>query len=214
MSRVGKVLAFRTEKVPQATTAQATSKAEGANIHITNISGYAASSAASAMLGSTITSPAAHQIPLVSTALPQTETFRFEPPEPEPPLRDDEPLELEEFNTNPQLRRFRVKRIEEVEFVVDVEFLEHLIRVLIERHNIVVDAEDVEAIMSYFGECVVKTHEERIMTRGVDVGCCGCSKAEQEKVMKVVKSVVVNGLNLVKHVPALLEFMRGIGLSF
>jgi hypothetical protein len=195
-SRVGKVITFKAERVPQSIA-----KAEGANIHITN------------MLGSTITSPAAHQIPLVSTALPQTEPSRFEPPEPEPPLRDDEPLELEEFNTNPQLRRFRAKRIEEVEFVVDVEFLEHVIRVLIERHNIRVEAEDVEAIMSYFGECVVKTKEERFTTRGVDVGCCG-SKAEQEKAMKIVKSVVVNGLNLVKHVPALLEFMRGIGLSF
>jgi hypothetical protein len=59
---------------------------------------------------------------------------------------------------------------------------------LIDNHNISITPEDLQQIFGYWGEVVINTKVEHYTTRDTDVGCCGCSKAQQEKAVEVVKS--------------------------
>jgi hypothetical protein len=123
-------------------------------------------------------------------------------------------VELEEFEANPKLMRFRAKRTDDVEFIVDVEFLVHVIKVLVAKHSITITPDDIEEMLSYFGEVVVKTTQQTYMVRDAEEpGCCGMSKAQQERVMTVIKSAALNGLNLARNVPDMLGFLTRIGVS-
>jgi hypothetical protein len=86
-------------------------------------------------------------------------------------LDDDD----EVLDPNPKLHRFRAQRLDNVEYVADVAFLEHVLHTLITNHSITVTPADIEAMLSYFGDCAVNTRIEHYMTRDVDVEptCCG-----------------------------------------
>jgi hypothetical protein len=63
----------------------------------------------------------------------------------------------DDLDANPKLRKFKAKRTDQVEYIVDVAFLENVIKVLIDNHNINITPQDIEAILSPFGECVGKS---------------------------------------------------------
>jgi hypothetical protein len=124
----------------------------------------------------------------------------------------DIPESNEEFDVNPKLCKFKVKRMDEQEYVIDVEFLVHVIKVLVENHNITITPADVEEMLSQFGDVSVKTQQQTYTTRDVEPTCCGMSSKQQEHVMSVIKSVALNGMNLAKHLPEMLTFLTKIGV--
>jgi hypothetical protein len=124
------------------------------------------------------------------------------------PAADDDLVE------NPKLKRFRAKQLNQVEYTVDVAFMENVIRVLIDNHGITITPKDIRDILAPFGDAVVKTQMIPVESRGVeDLNCCGCSKKQQQEAVEVVKSIALNGLSLVKHIPDLLGFLGKIGIS-
>jgi replication initiation and membrane attachment protein DnaB len=124
------------------------------------------------------------------------------------------PEEVDEFPQNPKLRRFRAKQLSEAEYIADCEFLRNIIKVLIDNHNISITPEDLQMIFGYWGEVVINTKVEHYTTRDPDVGCCGCSKAQQEKAVEVVKSILLNGLNVAKSLPDVVQFLGKLGIGF
>jgi hypothetical protein len=111
--------------------------------------------------------------------------------------------------------RFRAKQLSDVEYTADCEFMEHMVKVIVENHHIKITPQDIEDILSYFGEVNVKTQFVEVQSRDVDVdvGCFGCGSAEQKKeAIEVVKSLVLNGLNVLKSLPDLVQFLGGIGV--
>jgi hypothetical protein len=124
---------------------------------------------------------------------------------------DDEVLD-----PNPKLHRFRAQRLNNVEYVADVAFLEHVIHTLITNHNITVTPADIEAMLSYFGECAVNTRIEHCMTRDVDAEptWCGTTQKQREQAIEVIKSVVLNGLNSAKAIPSMQQFLGRLGIGF
>jgi hypothetical protein len=120
----------------------------------------------------------------------------------------------EEWEQNPPLKRVRARRIQEAEYIIDVAFLSHIIKTLIEHHGITITPADVETILSYFGEADVRTERQTLKTRGKKKkgGCC--SDIEPDEVIEVVKKVALNGLSIAKHIPDLLSFLSSVGISF
>jgi hypothetical protein len=120
------------------------------------------------------------------------------------------------FDPNPKLHRFRAQRLDNVEYVADVQYLEHIVHTLITNHSIVVTPADIEAMLSYFGECTVNTRIEHVMSRDVDVEptCCGTTQKQRDEAIEVIKSVVLNGLNIAKSIPSIQQFMSKLGLGF
>jgi hypothetical protein len=111
--------------------------------------------------------------------------------------------------------KFRAKQLSDVEYTADCEFMEHIVKVIVANHSIKITPQDIEDILSYFGEVNVKTQMVEVQSRDVDldVGCFGCGSAEQKKeAIEVVKSVVLNGLNVLKSLPDLVGFLGGIGV--
>jgi hypothetical protein len=119
---------------------------------------------------------------------------------------------LDEFPTNPKLKRIHTNKVYDAEYTIDVEFLKHVIQVLIENHGIVLTAGDVKRIVSYFGDVRVKVKKQVVKVRDADVGCCTGS-IDREAVVEVIKKVVLNSLNVVKHIPELVEFLGSIGIT-
>jgi hypothetical protein len=135
--------------------------------------------------------------------------------EAEPPenIQATASAETEDFDENPKLKRFRAKQLNQVEYTVDVAFMENVIRVLIDNHDITITPKDIRDILTPFGDVVVKTQVMSVQNRSVeDLNCCGCSKKQQEAA-QVVKSIALNGLSLAKHIPDLLGFLGKIGIS-
>jgi hypothetical protein len=157
------------------------------------------------VVGSEATPPAAGIDPLCSVR-------EVELPE----IRDDVDIVFhqpsEEYDANPKICKFKAKRADDHEYIVDVDFLVHVIRVIVENHNTLTPI-DVEEMLSGFGEVSVKTQQQTYMTRDVEPGCCGMSATQKEHVMTVIKSVALNGLNLAKHIPDMLSFLTKIGVS-
>jgi hypothetical protein len=135
----------------------------------------------------------------------------------EPPgsIQATAPAELEDLDENPKLRRFRAKQLNDVEYVADCDFLRNIIKVLIQNHSITITPQDIEAIFAVWGDVVVNTRIERFMERDIDVEpkCCGCSKAQQERTIEVIKSILLNGMNVVKTLPDVVKFLGGLGLA-
>jgi hypothetical protein len=122
----------------------------------------------------------------------------------------------EPLNPNPKLHRFRAKRSDELEVIVDVEALTHIIHVLIDNHSIIVTPKDLEDILRYWGDPTVKTELVAVQSRSVPVaggGCCACTDEQKEEVIETIKSIALNGLNLVKSLPDLVSFFARLGLS-
>jgi hypothetical protein len=128
----------------------------------------------------------------------------------------DKILDDEILDPNPKLHRFRAQRLDNVEYVADVAFLEHVLHTLITNHNLTVTPADIEAMLSYFGECAVNTRIEHYMTRDVDAEpkCCGTTAKQREQAIEVIKSVVLNGLNIAKSIPSMQQFMGRLGIGF
>jgi hypothetical protein len=117
------------------------------------------------------------------------------------------------YESNPKLRRFKAKRSDQLEIVIDVAFLQHIIKTIIENHGVVLSPKDTEDILGYFGECVVKTEHVAVLPRGAEEPRCGCSKKQQQEFMDVVKSVLLNGMKLGTQMPQFVQFLGNLGLS-
>jgi hypothetical protein len=130
------------------------------------------------------------------------------------PIEEGDNVEV--LDPNPKLHRFRAQRLDNVEYIADVQFLEHVIHTLITNHNITVKPADIEAMLSYFGECAVNTRIEHCMTRDVDAEptCCGTTQKQREQAIEVIKSVILNGLNIAKSIPSMQQFMGRLGIGF
>jgi hypothetical protein len=124
-------------------------------------------------------------------------------------------LETESYDQNPKLKRFRAKTVREAQFDVDVEFLRHVIHVLFEfitAHGLSLSSQEIRACMSFFGEVEVRTSKRKIIERGTeDVGCC--SPKQQERIIEVVKKVLVLGVNVAKYCPELVAFLADLGIA-
>jgi hypothetical protein len=92
-----------------------------------------------------------------------------------------------------------------------VEFLKQVIHVLINNHNIAITADDIKAIMSFFGETEIRMKRRKIVERSGDVGCRG--SVDREKFVEVIHKILVLGVNISKYVPALVEFLAELGLN-
>jgi hypothetical protein len=125
------------------------------------------------------------------------------------------PMELEDLDENPKLRRFRAKQLDQVEYVADCDFLRNIIKVLIQNHNITITPLDLEGIFGVWGDVVVNTRIEHVIERDIDVEpkCCGCTKAQQERAVEVIKSILLNGMNVAKTLPDVVKFLSGLGLA-
>jgi hypothetical protein len=124
--------------------------------------------------------------------------------------------EIESFDQNPKLKRFKARTLREAEFNIDVAFLRHVIQTLIVNHNITITAVDVQAIMSFFGPVEMRTSRKHIIEREPPEPKCLCfggSERTTDKVVEVVKKVIVQGVNIAKYVPALVEFMTQLGIT-
>jgi hypothetical protein len=123
--------------------------------------------------------------------------------------------EIESFDQNPKLKRFKARTLREADFNIDVAFLRHVIQTLIVNHNITITAVDVQAIMSFFGPVEMRTSRKHIIERepAEPCLCFGGSERTTDKIVEVVKKVIVQGVNIAKYVPALVEFMTQLGIT-
>jgi hypothetical protein len=100
----------------------------------------------------------------------------------------------------------------EAEFIIDVAFLRHVIHILITHHQLTITKHDIEAIMTHFGEVDVRTKKQRVHERSADVSCCGGSETH-EKIIEVIKKVIVQGWNVAIFVPELVSFLGDLGIT-
>jgi hypothetical protein len=124
--------------------------------------------------------------------------------------------EIESFDQNPKLKRFKARTLREAEFNSDVAFLRHCIQTLIVQHGITITAADVESIMGFFGPVEMRTSRKHIIEREPPEPTCLCfggSERTTDKIVEVVKKVIVQGVNIAKYVPALVEFLTELGIS-
>jgi hypothetical protein len=87
------------------------------------------------------------------------------------------------------------------DFVVDVKFLKHVINVILSNHH----------ILSYYGDVDMRTSKEVVKTRGVRKGLCG--NVDVDEVIEIVSKILVNGVNIAKRVPVLVEYIQQLGIS-
>ena len=122
--------------------------------------------------------------------------------------------DVETINENVELVRFRGKASEELNIVVDVAFLKHVIKTIMTNHAIISTTKDLEDVLSYFGEVELRCEKQTVLTRAPKKsGMCGCSADEIEQTVDIISKVLVNSVNVVKRVPAFVEFLMGLGLS-
>jgi hypothetical protein len=125
------------------------------------------------------------------------------------------PVELEELDQNPRLKIIKAKRFyEDQQVVIDVQFLIHVIKTLITHYHITISKTDIEGILAYFGDVEVGTKKSVIRTRDVEPAtCCGMKEVNVEKIITTIKKIVINGCNIAKYFPELVEFLTEIGVS-
>jgi hypothetical protein len=124
--------------------------------------------------------------------------------------------ELEEFNQNPKLKVIKARRFyDDAQVVIDVQFLIHVIKVLIERYRNTVSKEDMEAVMSHFGEVEITMKRGVVKERAIEpASCCGgMREISVDKVITIIKKIVVNGINVAKYFPDFIAFLGEIGVS-
>jgi hypothetical protein len=143
--------------------------------------------------------------------------------EPKPPIqRQSMALELEDIGKdsdlvdNANLKRFRAKRADALELTIDVEWLKHLIHVLIENHSITITPKDVHDIMVFFdADCEIRIKKKVVVER--DVGeprCCGTTEHERQIIVETIQKIIVSGLNLIKTAPQFITFLSELGIAF
>jgi hypothetical protein len=120
---------------------------------------------------------------------------------------------LPNFNKNPLLNVIKPSRVhKDTGINIDTNFLKHVIKVLLANHKIEIDNRDIEDILKYFGSVEIITDKEIIRTRDVkNKGSC-CCDVDQEEIMTFIRKILLNGYNLVKYLPELVEFINEIGL--
>jgi hypothetical protein len=119
------------------------------------------------------------------------------------------------FEQNPRLRICREVERPPPEFIIDVEFLRHVINTILLRYNITLNNKDIKAILGYFGDVTIETRKQVIKERAIgEAGCCGMTEKETEKIIDTIKKLYVESINNIKHVPSLIEFLHNIGISF
>jgi hypothetical protein len=137
---------------------------------------------------------------------------------PEPPKATNE-IELEALDSdlvdNAKLKRFRAKRADNVEITIDVNWLKHVIHVLLVNHSVTVTAADIHDFMAYFDEdCEIRTRKRKIVERDIEPNrCCGFTEKQREKIIEVIDKIIVSGLNLIKTAPKFIAFLSELGLS-
>jgi hypothetical protein len=92
--------------------------------------------------------------------LPTTETNESKPDSlivPEALRTDD----------NVNIRHFEAKPEDLFKLDVDVNFLKHVIKILITNHHITTDHKDLSDILMYFGDVDIKAEQQHIKSRGV-----------------------------------------------
>jgi hypothetical protein len=90
-------------------------------------------------------------------------------------------------------------------------FLKHVINVILSNHHITTDISDLRDILSYYGDVDMRTSKEVVKTRGVKKGLCG--NVDVDEVMEIVSKILVNGVNIAKRVPELVEYIQQLGIS-
>ena len=105
------------------------------------------------------------------------------------------------------------RRTPEQNIVVDVNFLKHVITVLISNHSIATDVKDLEDIFSYYGNVEIRTQKQYVQTRGTKKRGI-CSNVDLDDVIDVVQKVVVNGINILKKVPDFIGYLETLGIRF
>jgi hypothetical protein len=159
-------------------------------------------------------------IPISSivTEIPEVIETHEEIPEAVTPTPTNERVEteLEDFDQNPKLKILKAKRFyDDKQVIIDVGFLIHVIKILIEHYHITICKTDIEEILTYFGTCEVGTKKQIIKIRDVEPAtCCGMKEIDVEKIVTVIKKIVLNGCNIAKYFPALVDFLIEIGVSF
>jgi hypothetical protein len=121
--------------------------------------------------------------------------------------------EIESWDENPRLKRSKARNLREAEFTIDVAFLRHVIQTLITRHEITITSQDVHDIMAFFGDCEIRTSKRKVVERGVDGGCLCFSAKDTERIIEVVKKVLVLGVNIAKYCPDLMAFLNELGIT-
>jgi hypothetical protein len=123
-------------------------------------------------------------------------------------------LECEDLCDNVDLKRFRFHNNDKLEICLDVLALKNIIRVLIQNHNIVTTAKDLEDIISYWGETEIKTEKQAILTRSPKKsGFCGCSDEEIGEFVNTITKISLNGINILKRLPTFIACLQELGLS-
>jgi hypothetical protein len=117
------------------------------------------------------------------------------------------------FTKNPLLNVIKPSRVHrDTEINIDVNFLKHVIKVLLTNHNITIDNKDIEDILKYFGDVEIITNKEIIKTRDVKSRGFCCCDVDQEEIITFIKKILLNGYNIVKYLPELVEFIDELGL--
>jgi hypothetical protein len=145
------------------------------------------------------------------TIEPKADTsFKVSPPGPRRSVK----ITDEEFEQNPRLRICREVEVAPPEFIIDVSFLRHVITTILTRYNITLANKDIQGILAYWGDVTIETRRQVIKERTAgEPGCCGISEKEIEKIVETIKKLYIEGVNVIKHVPALIKFLSDIGIN-
>jgi hypothetical protein len=127
---------------------------------------------------------------------------------------DESELECEDLCDNVDLKRFRFHNNDKLDLTVDVKFLRHTIKTIITNHNIITTPKDLEDILSYYGEVYVKTDHQRVLTRAPKKSGGCWSSDEIEQFVDTVTKILIGGVNITKKMPAFINFLSELGISF
>jgi hypothetical protein len=110
------------------------------------------------------------------------------------------------LHKNPLLNVIKpVRAHKDMEINVDVDFLKHTIKTILSNDNVSIDNKDVGDILGYFGSVVIVSNKELVQNR--DVKNKGlCCNVDEEEVISVIKKVCLNGYNIIKYLPDLVDF--------
>jgi hypothetical protein len=121
--------------------------------------------------------------------------------------------EVEVLAENIALQKFRQRPTKETTFVIDVNFLRHVIKTLLVNHNITTTPQDLDDVLQFFGDVDIRRERQAVRTRSVKKSGVCCSDIDADDVVEIVSKVLVNGVNLVKQMPRFITFLQELGLS-
>jgi hypothetical protein len=148
----------------------------------------------------------------ISISVLRTPAPNAQPPTPETNDKCDNAEHNAPTDCAIELLRCPVKTQVYDDFVVDVKFLKHVINVILSNHHITTDTSDLRDILSYYGDVDMRTSTEIVKTRGVKKQGL-CSNVDVDDVIEVVQKILVNGVNIAKRVPELVEYIQQLGIS-